>query len=118
MLINLFADFFQEYFFTRVKPLRLRSFIIRSFLITFSIVLVISSIFEGSKYKAASPQTSGKDATFDTTTGQPQAMASNGGIPNPSYNEGKIKHSALEYNSANTLSLTRPVNIIFGFKLY
>src|SRR5262249_28598204 len=39
----------------------------------------------GSNCTPASPTTSGKELAFDDTTGTPQAIASSGGNPNPSY---------------------------------
>jgi len=42
----------------------------------------------GSTNKAASPRTSGRAARPEATTGVPQAIASIGGRPNPSSNEG------------------------------
>ena len=43
----------------------------------------------GSTYSAASPQTSGTAAAVEAITGQPQLIASSGGRPKPSYDEGK-----------------------------
>lgn len=42
------------------------------------------------------PATSGTALAFEATTGHPQAIASSGGSPNPSYSEGKARHSACE----------------------
>ena len=47
----------------------------------------------GSTGRAASPHTSGSDAAVEAITGQPQRMASSGGMPNPSWKEGKTKPS-------------------------
>ena len=43
---------------------------------------------------AASPTTSGSELTFEVTTGVPEAMASSGGSPKPSYSEGKTNAAA------------------------
>ena len=51
----------------------------------------MSSGESGSKYSAASPQTSGSEVAFDAATGQPHAIASSGGSPKPSYRLGKTR---------------------------
>ena len=58
--------------------------------------MLISLTSNGSKYIDPSLQISGILATFETKVGQPIAIASNGGYPNPSYKEGKIKKSTLD----------------------
>ena len=45
--------------------------------------------------KTDSEHISGIDALFEAITGQPQAIASSGGKPKPSYKEGNIKAVAL-----------------------
>jgi hypothetical protein len=45
---------------------------------------------------AASPAISGSEARSETITGQPHAIASITGSPNPSYREGTTRHSAPE----------------------
>jgi len=50
--------------------------------------------FSGFTTMAASPMTSGSELTFEQTTGVPQAMASKGGKPNPSYSDGKTNADA------------------------
>ena len=54
----------------------------------------IASTEVGSKYTAASLQTSGSEAAFEDATGQPLAIASSGGSPNPSYRLGKTSAPA------------------------
>ncbi len=51
-------------------------------------------IDSGSTMKAQPPVVSGKAPLSETITGVPQAIASKGGIPNPSYKEGKTNRSA------------------------
>ena len=58
-----------------------------------------SSGLYGLASKAASPTTSGMDEEVLAITGQAQAMASRGGMPKPSYREGKAKTRAREYSS-------------------
>jgi len=55
----------------------------------------IASSLYGSTSSAPSPTTSGSDEMREVTTGVPQAMASSGGRPKPSYNEGKAKTEAM-----------------------
>src|SRR3989338_1522596 len=55
------------------------------------IKLLNVSISFGSHMAAASPATSGKEDEFEQTTGMPDAIASNTGKPNPSYNDGNTK---------------------------
>src|SRR5436309_3479899 len=57
----------------------------------------------------ASPTTSGNEVVFDVTTGVPQAMASRGGKPKPSYKDGYKSASAPEYRDGRLASLTYPV---------
>src|SRR4051812_38640236 len=54
----------------------------------------IDTTSTGSKNSAASPQTSGMDAASDAMTGQPQCMASRGGMPKPSYVDGNTRATA------------------------
>ena len=54
----------------------------------------ISKTFSGFTITAASPTTSGNELTFEVTTGVPHAIASSGGRPKPSYNEGNANSSA------------------------
>src|ERR1035441_421956 len=54
----------------------------------------ISKTFSGFTRIAASPTTSGSELTLEHTTGVPQAMASSGGNPKPSYLDGKTKPAA------------------------
>ena len=49
----------------------------------------MADVWNGSTSNAALPEISGMDVTFDVITGDPQAMASITGIPNPSESEGK-----------------------------
>ena len=60
----------------------------------------------GSKYAAASAQTSRTAGTADAITGQPQAMASSGGMPKPSYSDGKTKQVACWYSALSSASDT------------
>src|SRR5262249_35235502 len=55
---------------------------------TSRIAVAISSTFSGSTSRAAPAQTSGGAQVLAVTIGQPQAIASSSGIPNPSYSEG------------------------------
>lgn len=48
----------------------------------------ISFTSNGSTKSAAFPATSGNEELFEAITGQPDAIASMTGNPNPSYNEG------------------------------
>ena len=57
------------------------------------IPFIIPSISSGLYNRPASPTTSGIEETFDATTGRPFAIASNGGKPKPSYQEGNNKQS-------------------------
>ena len=54
----------------------------------------MSSTLNGSKYIPASPTTSGSDVALATATGVPQAIASRGGMPNPSKKDGYTKSFA------------------------
>ena len=54
----------------------------------------ISSGSVGSKRHAASPTISGSAVVFEHATGQPQAIASSGGSPKPSYSEGNTSAEA------------------------
>ena len=56
----------------------------------------------GSTRRPASWTVSGSAQTLDVNTGVPQAIASKGGRPKPSYNEGKSKASAPRYKSAKS----------------
>jgi hypothetical protein len=58
----------------------------------------------GSTSSAASPATSGREETFEVTTGVPLAMASSGGSPNPSYRDGNTNTLARRYMTANVSS--------------
>jgi hypothetical protein len=60
-----------------------------------AILWTISSILYGSQYIPDSVKISFNDGMFDNSTGQSQACASKGGIPNPSYNDGYINPIAL-----------------------
>ena len=71
--------------FNPARPRRRRS---SSSSTTFRMAPAIPSTSSGSTFKAASPTTSGSEDTLEHITGQPQAMASRGGRPNPSYSEG------------------------------
>src|SRR6266540_6212352 len=51
---------------------------------------------------AASPTTSGSEEVSATTVGVPQAIASRGGSPNPSYSDGKAKTSAALYRAGKS----------------
>src|SRR5215213_8758322 len=71
----------------------------------------------GGQSRPPSPTTSGTAVVDEATTGEPQAIASNGGQPNPSYTEGKQKTAALLYqrtssscdtNSRNRTSASTP----------
>ena len=57
------------------------------------IPLIIPSTSLGLYKRPASPTTSGIEATFEATTGKPFAIASNGGKPKPSYQDGNNKQS-------------------------
>ena len=48
----------------------------------------------GIDQQAASPTTSGSDEMREVTTGVPQAIASSGGRPKPSYSDGNAKTDA------------------------
>src|SRR3989344_2224920 len=61
--------------------------------------------------KAASPETSGMLDTLEVMTGQPHAIASRMGIPNPSYKHGYANISAALYNTARSPSGINPVKI-------
>ena len=66
----------------------------------------------------ASPITSGIEERSDEITGTPHAIASKGGIPNPSYKEGYTKTSAALYKKGNSSSETYPVKTIFSLPLF
>ena len=61
---------------------------------TSSTAAAIAAASFGSKSRAASPTTSGSDATSEHATGQPHAIASTGGWPKPSYSDGKTSAAA------------------------
>src|SRR2546427_3418527 len=67
----------------------------------------ISKTFSGFTRTAASSKTSGSDDVFDARTGARFAIASSGGRPKPSYNEGKAKRFA---DWENTLRMGRGTN--------
>ena len=50
-------------------------------------------MFSGSAVRAASPTTSPSEPAREQTTGVPEAMASSGGHPKPSYSDGKSRRS-------------------------
>ena len=52
----------------------------------------------------ASPTTSGREEVFEAMTGVPQAIASSGGRPKPSYKEGKTKSSAALWRAGRPAS--------------
>ena len=62
---------------------------------TRAIPCAIASSEYGSTSRAPSPTTSGSDEMREVTTGVPQAMASSGGRPKPSYSEGKANTAAM-----------------------
>ena len=78
------ADFFHEKFLACLRPFSRRVFVRSGSLATFSMAFAISVGDLGSMSKALSPTTSGRDDVNDVMTGQPDCMASNGGIPKPS----------------------------------
>ena len=53
----------------------------------------MSKTFSGLTIIAASPTTSGSELTLDVITGVPDAMASSGGNPNPSYKRRKYERA-------------------------
>lgn len=60
-------------------------------------LLIFSAIsfeLKGFTYKEAFWQTSLTEGISETTVGVPHAIASNGGMPKPSYREGYTKHKA------------------------
>ena len=59
----------------------------------------------------ARPTTSGIEEVLETITGVPQAIASNGGKPKPSYKLGKSKAVAPEYKAGKSFSSKYPVKI-------
>src|SRR5215471_12511762 len=67
-----------------------------------------SSGFVGEAYSAASPHTSGRLAQVDETTGQPRAMASNGGNPNPSMSDGNARQRDVLSSIASSSSDSAP----------
>src|SRR5258708_3320194 len=62
----------------------------------------------GSTRSAASPRTSGKQEAFEATTGVPDAIASSGGKPKPSYSEGYTQTSADAMTRGISSTGTRP----------
>ena len=62
---------------------------------TSSTAATSSSVEVGSNSRAASPTTSGSEATFEHATGQPHAIASSGGWPKPSYRLGNTSAAAV-----------------------
>src|SRR5215470_12573421 len=96
---NSLAVFSHENFFDCSIPLLMSSFLSSLSKTIFSMALRNDCLSEGSKYMAASSQTSGIDDVFDVNTGQSQAIASISGNPNPSYKLGKMRHCALLYNA-------------------
>ena len=58
-----------------------------------------ASALSASCMSPPSPTTSGRAVAFEHTTGQPAAIASRGGKPNPSSFEGNRSASAMVYNS-------------------
>ena len=54
------------------------------------------------------PTTSGIDEVFDVKTGTPHDIASNGGIPKPSYKEIYVKNKELLYKVFTSSSSTYP----------
>ena len=73
----------------------------------------MSSTERASQYIAASPHTSGSEASRDTMTGHPQDIASSGGNPKPSYSEGNRKQAAFSYSALNSPSDTKPAGMTF-----
>jgi hypothetical protein len=66
----------------------------------------IRSTSVGSTRSAASPSTSGIEVTQLDTTGTPQAIASSGGRPKPSFRLAKRNRSACEYSFGSSASGT------------
>ncbi len=62
----------------------------------------IASGSSGSNRTAASPHTSGSEPAAAAATGQPHAIASTGGRPNPSYRLGKTRQAARRYRSTSS----------------
>ena len=62
----------------------------------------MDSVSRGLNCTAASPTTSGIELVLLHATGQPRFIASNGGIPKPSYNDGYTKIDASLYNRERT----------------
>src|SRR3989344_661397 len=86
------ASFCQLNFLYLINPFLIKSFLKFSSFIILLILFIISSSSCGSKYKHASPPTSGKLPAFDEIIGQDKAIASRIGIPNPSSKLGITKH--------------------------
>ena len=92
-----FAVFSQENCLTLSKPFLIKSFLKLSLIRTLYIASAIFSILCGSIKIPASHTTSGIEVALEATTGQPHAIASKGGSPKPSKNEGKAEMLAKEY---------------------
>ena len=80
--------------FSRANPLFLMWIRKSSSSNTSRMPLAMSNTFSGFTITAASPTTSGREVLSEQTTGVPQAMASRGGKPKPSYSEGNTKATA------------------------
>src|SRR3989344_9600399 len=112
--ITSFAIFSQENFLACNRPF-LES-LARSFSSVISSLIACSiwSSDSGSTIIPASPAASGKEETFDTITGVPQAIASTTGIPNPSQSDGRINALAFANRYGRAEDGVKSVNIIFS----
>src|SRR5450432_38991 len=80
----------------RARPVRRISALRDSLAATRRIASAMDSALFGSTRSAADPTTSDRDVPLDVMTGVPQAMASAGGRPKPSYKDGYTKIVAPE----------------------
>src|SRR3569833_843114 len=69
----------------------------------------ISEVSYGFTNTPAPSTTSGQEPSVEVTMGAPHAIASNRGIPQPSYSDGNTNASAMLYNTGRSSSSTKPV---------
>ena len=70
----------------------------------------MSKTFSGLISIAASSTTSGSELTLDVITGVPDAIASSGGNPKPSYSDGKTNAEAASKKLRSVSNGTKPRN--------
>ena len=93
-LYGLSVNFLHEYMAARSKPRRIRSARSSASLSMRASASANASASRGPQRMAAPPAISGRLVASLQTTGQPEAIASSTGMPNPSKSDGKTRAAA------------------------